>query len=329
MGKDEIFVEVDGGEMRISSPGKVMFPRQGWTKLDVVEHYLSCVDGALAGVFGRPTLLKRWPRGVEEAPFYQKRAPESAGERVAVAYPSGRTAGYFVPRTPADVIWMAQLNCVDLNPWTSRVEHLEQPDELRIDLDPTPEATFGDVREVALGVREVLDAHGLMGWPKTSGSKGMHVYVRIEPRWGFRQVRRAALAIARAVAAEIPDIATAEWWKEDRHGVFLDYNQNARDHSIASAYSVRPTGFVSAPLTWDEVPSVELENFPMVGFADRYATLGDLMEPIDDASGSIETLLSLADEQDGGVDLVEYEPPQEVTLGEHWNFDESMWRRDG
>ena len=312
-------VEVDGEEVRITSPSKVMFPHPpgggpAWTKLDVVEHFVSCADGALTGVFGRPCLMKRWPKGVEEEPFFMKRAPASAGERAVIAYPSGRTAGWFVPRSPADVVYMAQRNCVDLNPWGSRAEHLEQPDELRIDLDPTPEASFAEVREVALAVRPVLEEHGLVGWPKTSGSKGFHIYVRIEPNWGFRTVRRAALAVARQVAADIPDLATAEWWKEDRHGVFVDYNQNARDHTIASAYSVRPTGLVSAPVTWDEVPDIEPSDFPMMGFADRYGEVGDLMDGIDEAVGDITTLLELADEQDGGTEIEEYEPPAEVRL---------------
>ncbi len=298
MAKEELTVVVGDDDVRITSPGKVMFPGRGWTKMDVVEHFLTCVDGALTGVFGRPTMLKRWPKGVGEKPFYQKRAPASAIERIRVDYPSGRSAAWLVPRSPADIVWMAQLNCLDLNPWTSRAEHLEVPDELRVDLDPTPEASFDDVRRVAMVVREVLDSHGLIGWPKTSGASGMHVYVRIEPRWSFTEVRRAALAVGRAVEDEVPHLATTAWWKDERHGVFIDYNQNTRDHTIASAYSVRPTGLVSAPLAWHEVPDVEPADFPMVGFADRYDRLGDLMDGIDDAPGSIDTLLALADRQD-------------------------------
>ena len=298
MAQDEVWIDVAGEDVRITSPGKVMFPDQGWTKFDVAEHFAMCVDGALRGVFGRPTLLKRWPQGVGQPPFFQKRAPESAPERVVVPFPSGRTAAYFVPRSPADVVWMAQLNCVDLNPWTSRAEHVENPDELRVDLDPTPEATFADVREVALEVREVLEEHGLRGFPKTSGSKGLHIYVRIQPRWTFPEVRLAALAIAREVEDSIPHIATTAWWKEERHGVFIDYNQNARDHTIASAYSVRPTGWVSAPLQWSEVPDVELEDFPMAGFAERYRVKGDLMEEIDDVAHDITSLLELVAEQE-------------------------------
>ncbi len=327
MARKEIHVEVAGESVRISSPDKIMYPQQGWTKLDVVEHFVACSDGALGGVFGRACLLKRWPKGVEEEPFFQKRAPASAGERVAVAYPSGRTAGWFVPRSPADVIWMAQMNCVDLNPWSSRAEHIEQPDELRIDLDPTPEATFADVRNVALAVRPVLERHNLKGWPKTSGSKGFHIYVRIKPDWGFRQVRRAALALARAVEAEVPDIATSQWWKEDRHGVFIDYNQNARDHTIASAYSVRPTGLVSAPVSWGEVPDIEPQDFPMAGFADRYERIGDLMEEMDENSGDITSLLELADQQDGGVEIKEYEPPSEVRLQSREEL-RNWWREE-
>ncbi len=291
---DGIDIDIDGESITITSPDKVMFPRRGWTKLELVEHYLTCVDGALAGVFGRPTMLKRFPRGVGEKPFFQKRAPESAGERYFVEFPSGRTAGYFVPRTPYDIVWMAQLNCVDLNPWPTRVEHVENSDELRIDLDPTPEAKWADVQQVALEVNETLRDFDLVGYPKTSGSKGIHIYVRIEPRYTFLEVRKAALAFGREVERRRPDIVTTQWWKQDRHGVFIDYNQNSRDRTIASAYSVRPTGWVSAPLTWDEVPDAELADFPMDTFAARYERLGDVMEPIDDRFFSLNALLEHA-----------------------------------
>ncbi len=299
---DAVSYDVDGDTIDVTHPEKVMFPRQGWTKLDLVEHYLTCVDGALAGVFGRPTMLKCFPRGVGEKPYYRKRAPKSAGERYFVEFPSGRTAGYFVPRTPYDVVWMAQLNCVDLNPWPSRVEHVENADEFRVDLDPTPEASWSDVQQVALTVREVLAEFELVGFPKTSGSKGIHVYVRIEPRYSFLEVRKAALAFGREVERRRPDIVTTQWWKEDRHGVFIDYNQNSRDRTIASAYSVRPTGWVSAPLTWDEVPEAELADFPMVGFAARYERHGDVMQGIDDQHYSLELLLEHA-ERDVAGDL--------------------------
>jgi bifunctional non-homologous end joining protein LigD len=297
---EEAHFEVDGDVVRITHPEKVMFPTQGWTKLDLVEHYMTCVDGALAGVFGRPTMLKCFPKGVGEKPYYRKRAPESAGERYFVRFPSGRTAGYFVPRTPADVVWMAQFNCVDLNPWPSRVEHVENSDELRIDLDPTPQATWPDVQDVALQVREVLEDFGLIGFPKTSGSRGIHIYVRIEPRYSFLEMRKAALALGREVERRRPDIVTTQWWKENRHGVFIDYNQNSRDRTVASAYSVRPTGWVSAPLTWDEVPAAELSDFPMVGFAARYDEKGDLMESIDDHHFSLDTLLEHAGRDEAG-----------------------------
>jgi len=291
---DNVSIDIDGETITITSPDKLMFPDQGWTKLDLVEHYLTCVDGALAGVFGRPTMLKRYPKGVGEKPFYQKRAPKSAPERYFVEFPSGRTAGYFVPRTPFDVIWMAQLNCVDLNPWPTRVEHVENSDELRIDLDPTPEATWSDIQAVAVEVNSTLRDFGLVGYPKTSGSKGMHIYVRIVPRYSFLDVRKAALAFAREVERRRPDIVTSKWWKDERHGVFIDYNQNSRDRTIASAYSVRPTGWVSAPLTWGEVPDANLADFPMDTFAARYSRLGDVMEPIDDVHHPLEGLLDHA-----------------------------------
>jgi DNA ligase D-like protein (predicted polymerase) len=245
-------------------------------------------------------MLKRFPKGVGEKPFFQKRAPKSAGERVFVEFPSGRTAGYFVPRTPYDVVWMAQLNCVDLNPWPTRVGHLENSDEFRIDLDPTPEASWADVQAVALAVNEVLDEFDLRGFPKTSGSKGIHIYVRIEPAYSFLEVRKAALAFGREVERRRPSLVTTAWWKEDRHGVFIDYNQNSRDRTIASAYSVRPTGWVSAPLTWNEVPDAELADFPMVGFADRYRVAGDLMDGIDEVRHSLDGLLEHADKDAAG-----------------------------
>lgn len=297
---DDVTVEVDGEAIAITSPDKVMFPQFGWTKLDLVQHYLTCGDGALAGVFGRPTMLKRFPKGVGEKPFYQKRAPKSASERFFVEFPSGSTAGYFVPRTPYDIIWMAQLNCVDLNPWPTRVEHVEHSDELRIDLDPTPEATWADIQAVALEVNTTLADFGLEGFPKTSGSKGIHIYVRIEPSYTFLEVRKAALAFAREVERRRPDIVTSKWWKEDRHGVFIDYNQNSRDRTIASAYSVRPTGWVSAPLTWDEVPAAELADFPMDTFAARYEKLGDVMEEIDNVHFTLESLLEHAERDIAG-----------------------------
>jgi bifunctional non-homologous end joining protein LigD len=301
--KDETHVEVDGINVRVSSPGKVMFPEQGWTKLDVVEHYVACAEGALRGVDRRPCVLKRWNNGVAGEPFFQKRAPKDAAHEYAtIRFPSGRSADLLVPRHAADVVWMAQLNCLDLNPWAVRAEDTDRPDELRVDLDPTPDAGFEDVRQVALEAREVLTEHGLVGWPKTSGSRGIHVYARIEPEWSFTEVRRAALALAREVERRMPGTATTAWWKEERHGVFVDYNQNARDRTVASAYSVRQTGLVSAPLHWDEVDDVDPRDFPLDRFAaGRYQAVGDLSEGIDEAVGRLDALLELArrDEEDG------------------------------
>jgi bifunctional non-homologous end joining protein LigD len=322
MARDETHIEVGGERVRVSSPGKVMFPEQGWTKMDLVEHFVAVCDGALRGVFGRPTVLKRWNNGVKGEPFFQKRAPkDSHHEYATISFPSGRTADLLVPRHIADVVWMAQLNCVDLNPWPVRAEDTDHPDELRIDLDPTPEASFADVRDVALVCRDVLTEHGLVGWPKTSGSRGIHVVVRVVPEWDFTLVRRAALALAREVERRIPAQATSAWWKEQRHGVFIDYNQNARDRTVASAYSVRPTGLVSAPLRWEEVPDVELADFPMGSYAAaRYAEVGDLTEGIDEAAGRLDGLLDLSrrDEAEGLGDApwpphfpkMEGEPPR-------------------
>jgi bifunctional non-homologous end joining protein LigD len=301
-------IEDNGVVVELSNPTKVLFPAQGWTKLDLVRHYLGCGPGALRGVLGRPTLLKRWPHGVGERPFFQKRAPKSAQREPAehsyatVRFPSGRTADLLVPRRLSDIVWMAQLDCIDLNPWPVRDTDLDHPDELRIDLDPEPGTPFSQVREVALACRDVLEEHGLMGWPKTSGSRGIHIYVRIEPHWDFTEVRRAALALGREVERRLPAHATTAWWKEERRGVFIDYNQNARDRTMASAYSVRQTGFVSAPLRWDEVPVASIQDYPMDRFVlDRYSLVGDLTEGIDAAVGRLDGLLDLArkDQEEG------------------------------
>ena len=302
MASEETHVEVDGVRVRISSPSKVMFPARGWTKLDLVEHFLTCWPGALRGVAGRPTVLKRFNRGVDADPVFQKRAPRSdpAHEFATVRFPSGRSADMFVPRRAADVLWLAQQNCVDLNPWPVRAEDLDHPDELRIDLDPTPGVEFADVRRVALEVRDVLAEHDLVAWPKTSGNRGMHVYARISPSWTFTAVRRAALALGREVERRLPGVATTAWWKEEREGVFLDYNQNARDRTVASAYSVRPTGLVSTPLTWDEVPDVDPRDFPMDHFPQRWSERGDLTDGIDEAVGHLDGLLELARVDEAG-----------------------------
>src|SRR5712692_6353821 len=256
------FVVVGGREVAISNPRKVLFPQPGYTKLDLVRYYLAVSEGALRAAGGRPNVLVRYPDGIEGEFFYQKRAPRSRPawiDVVALRFPSGRSAEEVVPRDRAALAWMANLACLELHPHPVRADDLDHPDELRVDLDPVPGVPWDHVRAVARVVRATLNDFGLVGWPKTSGSRGMHVYVRIERRWTFDEVRRAALALAREVERCAPDLTTSKWWKEERHGVFLDYNQNAKDRTIASAYSVRPTpdARVSAPLAWDEVGDVE------------------------------------------------------------------------
>jgi bifunctional non-homologous end joining protein LigD len=330
MASEETHVEVDGVQVRISSPGKVMFPAQGWTKLDLVEHFLTCWPGALRGVAGRPTVLKRFNRGVDADPVFQKRAPRSdpAHEFATVRFPSGRSADMFVPRRAADVVWLAQQNCVDLNPWPVRAEDLDHPDELRIDLDPTPGVDFADVRRVALEVGDVLRQYDLVGWPKTSGSRGIHIYARITPAWSFTAVRRAALALGREVERRLPGVATTAWWKEEREGVFLDYNQNARDRTVASAYSVRPTGLVSTPLTWDEVPDVDPHDFPMDRFPQRWSERGDLTDGIDEAVGRLDGLLELARvDEEGGLGDAPWPPHFPKQDGEPTRAQPSRRRR--
>jgi DNA ligase D-like protein (predicted polymerase) len=299
MAAAEATVEAGGRPVRITSIDKVMFPDRGWTKLDVVEHYVMCAPGALRGVYDRPTMLKRWNDGVTGTPIYVKR-PKQARNLVDVRFPSARPGQMFRPLDEADVVWMAQMNCLDLNPWNARAADLDHPDELRIDLDPTEGFDFAAVRRVAAAVKEVLDEVGLVGWPKTSGNRGIHIYVRLEPRWDYFQVRRAGLALAREVERR-HDLATTAWWKEERSGVFIDYNQNARDKTIASAYSVRHTGLVSTPFRWDELAAVDHTAFDLMAFRDRWADLGDLTGGIDEAAGTLDGLLGMvaADEERG------------------------------
>jgi len=290
---------VAGREVAISNPEKVFFPDIGATKLDLVRYYLAVADGALRGVAGRPMALKRFVNGAAGDFFFQKRAPGSRPdwiETVELSFPSGRTASEVVVRDAAQLAWVVNLGCIDLNPHPVRADDLDHPDELRVDLDPVPGVPWDHVRQVALVTREALSELGLVGWPKTSGSRGIHVNVRIEPRWTFPDVRRAALALARDVERRAPAIATSRWWKEERHGVFLDYNQNAKDRTVASAYSVRPTpdARVSAPLTWDEVAVAELGDFTIRTVPDRYARMGDPGAGIDVAVGSLEPLLELS-----------------------------------
>ncbi len=295
-------LRIEGREVAISNPEKIFFPKAGYTKLDLVRYYLAVAEGALRGAGGRPMALKRYVNGVEGEFFYQKRAPESRPpwmEVVELKFPSGRTAREFVIRDAAQLAFIVNLGCVDLHPHPVRAEDLDHPDELRVDLDPVPGVPWAQVREVALLAREVLREHGLAGWPKTSGSRGMHVNVRIEPRWTFQQVRAAALALAREVERRAPQIATSKWWKEERHGVFLDYNQNAKDRTVASAYSVRPTpdARVSTPLSWDEVPTADPAEFTLRTVPERFARIGDPHAGIDEARGSLEGLLELSARQ--------------------------------
>ncbi len=295
-------MELDGFAVTISNPDKVYFPQIGATKGELVAYYLAVADGALRGVRGRPMALKRFVNGAAGEAFFQKRAPASVPEfitTVELSFPSGRTADEVVVSNRAALAWVVNLGCIDLNPHPIRDDDVDHPDELRVDLDPGPGVPWADVRSVALAVREVLADYGLAGWPKTSGSRGIHVYSRIERQWGFSEVRSAAVALAREVERRVPAIATSKWWKEERHGVFIDYNQNAKDRTVASAYSVRPVpdAWVSAPLTWDELPDAELGDFTLRTMPDRYARLGDLGAGIDDAVGSLEGLLELAARQ--------------------------------
>jgi bifunctional non-homologous end joining protein LigD len=294
---------VAGREVAISNPRKILFPQAGYTKLDLARYYIAVAGGALRGAGGRPNVLVRHPDGVGAEFFYQKRAPRARPpwiEVVALKFPSGRTAEEVVPRDAAALAWMANLACLELHPHPVRAEDLDHPDELRVDLDPVPGIGWDQLREVARVVRATLDDLGLVGWPKTSGSRGIHVYVRIEQRWTFPEVRRAALAIAREVERRAPALATSKWWKEERHGVFLDYNQNAKDRTIASAYSVRATSDarVSAPVTWDEIDACDPADFTLATMPARFAAIGDRHAGIDDHPCSIERVLELSAKQE-------------------------------
>ena len=296
-------LEVGGREVAITNPDKVFFPRAGHTKLDLAKYYTAVAEGALRGIAARPIVLKRYVDGAEGEPFFQKRAPEQHPEwieTVELSFPSGRTAREVVVRDAAQLLWIVNLGCIDLNPHPTRADDLDHPDELRVDLDPGPGTSWDDVRRVALIVRDVLEEHGLRGWPKTSGSRGMHVYVRIERQWSFDQVRRASLALAREVERRAPDLATSKWWKEERHGIFIDYNQNAKDRTVASAWSVRPTpdARVSMPLEWDEVAGCDPAAFTLVTAPARLAQRGDAAAGIDASPGSLERLLALSAAQE-------------------------------
>ncbi len=314
-----------------------MFPDRGWTKLDVVEHYLMCAPAALRGVYNRPVLLKRWNSGVSKDPLFVKR-PKSARNLVDVRFPSARPGRMFAPLDEGDVIWMAQQNCIDLNPWNARADDLEHPDELRIDLDPTDGFDFEAARDVAFAVESLLAELGLDGWPKTSGNRGIHIYVRLDREWDFFEVRRAGLALAREVERR-HELATTAWWKEDRSGVFIDYNQNAWDKTIASAYSVRQTGWVSAPFRWDELATIDHTALDLMTFKERWAEVGDLTDGIDEAPGRLDGLLEMvaADEERGLGEApwpphypkMPGEPPRvqpSKMVAENWENDETAGR---
>jgi DNA ligase D-like protein (predicted polymerase) len=295
----KVVLEVAGREVAISNPGKVFFPRTGHTKLDLVRYYLTVAEGALRGVGGRPMALKRFVNGADSEPFFQKRAPEKRPdwiETVELRFPSGRTADEVVVTDEATLAWVINLGCIDLNPHPVRVFDLDHPDELRVDLDPVPGVEWPQIRDVAMVAKDVLADFGLTGWPKTSGSRGIHVYARILPRWSFGDVRRAAVAVAREIERRVPELATSKWWKEERHGVFVDYNQNAKDRTVASAYSIRPVQDVrvSAPLTWEEVPGCNPAEYTIDTVPARFSAIGDPWAEMDEAAGSLDPLLELA-----------------------------------
>jgi DNA ligase D len=302
-------LEADGREVVITNPGKVLFPQAGITKLDLARYYLAVAPGALRGAGGRPCILKRYPNGIDEDFFFQKRVPGTRPDWIEVAkirFPSGRAAEEIVPRNAASLAWMANLACVELHPHPVRGGDLDHPDELRVDLDPVPGVKWKQIREVAGVARAVLDDHGLAGWPKTSGSRGIHILVRIQTRWGFDEVRRCALALAREIERRVPQLATSKWWKDERHGVFVDYNQNAKDRTVCSAYSVRPLpdARVSAPVTWDELESCDPADFTLKTMPARFARAGDPHEGIDEVAYSLDRLTELArsQEREGAAD---------------------------
>ena len=299
MAGEKMILQVGGRTVSVSNPHKIFFPETGHTKLDLIRYYVSVADGALRGVAGRPMVLKRFVHGADGEAFFQKRAPASRPawiETVELRFPSGRTAEEVVPRDAAALAWAANLGCIDLNPHPVRASDLDHPDELRVDLDPVPGVGWQQIVDVAMVAREALQSFGLAGWPKTSGSRGFHVYARIEPRWSFADVRRAAVALAREIERRAPGKATSKWWKEERRGVFVDYNQNAKDRTVASAYSVRPLpdARVSTPLSWAEVPGCDPAAFTIDTVPARLAQVGDPWAGMDDAAGSLQPLLERA-----------------------------------
>ena len=333
-------IDVAGREVGVSNPDKVYFPRTGHTKMDLIRYYLAVADadgtgGALGGVSGRPMALKRFVNGAEEEPFFQKRAPDKRPDWIETAelrFPSGRTADEVVLRDAAGLAWVVNLGCIDLNPHPVRADDLDHPDELRVDLDPVPGVEWPQILDVALVARSVLADFGLTGWAKTSGSRGMHVYTRIAPRWSFTDVRRAAVAVAREIERRAPDLATSKWWKEERHGVFVDYNQNAKDRTVASAYSVRPLpdARVSTPLSWDEVPGCDPAAFTVDTVPARFASTGDPWAGMDEAVGSLDGLLELADRDEAaGVPDAPWPPHYDKQAGEAPRVQPSKRRSPG
>ena len=304
--REHITLELEGHEVRFTSPSKVVFPKHGHTKLDLCNYYLDVADECIAHLRDRPTTMKRFHSGADGEFFFQKRVPNSAPpwlEQWTMTFPSGRSANFLTIKDRAHLVWGLNLNVIDWNPWPVRRPDGDHPDELRVDLDPTPESSYDDARKVAMCVKDVLEEHDLRGFPKSSGSRGIHVLVRIEQRWTFTEVRRAALALAREVERRIPKLATSAWWKEERHGVFIDYNQNARDRTVASAYSVRPNpdALVCCPLEWDEVPDADPHDLRLDTVPERVRTVGDPSAELDASVGRLDALLDLAerDEHEG------------------------------
>ncbi|MGA8546414.1 MAG: DNA polymerase domain-containing protein [Mycobacterium sp.] len=296
-----VALDVDGRQVEVTHPDRVIFPDPRHTKLDLIRYYLAVADGALRGVAGRPMILKRFVKGIEQEAIFQKRAPAKRPDGVDVAelrYASGTSAAEAVLHDAAGLVWAINLGCVDLNPHPVLADDLDHPDELRVDLDPMPGVGWQQILDTALVAREVLEDHGLTAWPKTSGSRGFHIYARIVPGWSFRQVRLAAQTVAREVERRAPQLATSRWWKEEREGVFVDFNQNAKDRTVASAYSVRatPDARVSTPLHWDEVAGCDPASFTLATVPERFADIGDPWAGMNDTAAGLERLLALAEE---------------------------------
>jgi DNA ligase D len=329
-------LEVESRTVRVTNPAKVFFSARGETKLDLVNYYLAVADGIVRALYERPTQLKRHPDGAEGEAIYQKRVPEKRPDWIEVArvtFPSGRHADELCVTEVAHVAWAANLGTLDFHPWPSRRRDVEHPDELRIDIDPQPGTEFADAKRVAALVRELLDEIGYTGWPKTSGNRGIHVACRIEPRWEFPVVRRCALAFAREVERRAPDLVTTAWWKEERgEKVFIDYNQNARDRTIASAYSVRarPDATVSAPVSWDELPDVETEDFTIPSMLERFARLGDVHAGIDESVCELPVLLRWVERDEAaGIAEAPYPPNFPKMPGEPPRVQPSRARKAG